>query len=535
MELAMKVLEDAHNLRNKKINKIEKMKEEQNPMDFIKSFTEFCQGSYEETVTSSHTKHFLKCLGLYDKGTSDTFVIRIRIPGGQLSAKQALKLSVASKKYGNDYIDITTRGQIEFRYLKFKELPSLLKDLNSVGISAYQCAGDNFRGVVTSPLDSYSKTSPINTMPLLLEIQSVFLKNEAWMGTLPRKFNIAILGDSINTCNIFGNDCAFALASKDGEFGFNLYLGGKVGVQARDLNLFIKPTEVKDVFEAVITLYKSYGFRDNRNKNRLTFLLDAVSLEEFAKSIKEYSNLNLADAGELLVKNEFTLDDSSSIELKNNKSALHFGIPSGIFSGSDLKEAALLAQKYDGVIRLTYEQSFYLITDTSNIEDIRQSDLYVKYNSFHNIYFNNQIACAGRNECSFGVIPGKADAIEMAHYLNENIPIKDGKIRMYWSACPKGCGIHGVADIGFEGAKAKDEEGKSCFGVKIFIGGKAASSILEARQLTKAITIPKAQELTRELISIYKNEKEEDETFESFDTRVLSHLEIEEIQTRIGL
>ena len=531
----MQVLEEAHNLRNKKINKIEKMKSEQNPMDFIQSFEEFCQGSYEEVVTDAHTKHFLKCLGLYDKGTSETFVIRIRIPGGQLSVEQALKLAQCSKKYGNDYIDITTRGQVEFRYLKFNELPSLLKDLETVGITATQCAGDNFRGVVTSPLDSYSKTSPIETMPLLKEIQSVFLKQEAWMGTLPRKFNIAILGDSINTCNIFGNDCAFALASKDGEIGFNLYLGGKVGVQARDLNLFIKPEEVKEVFAAVISLYKEYGFRDNRNKNRLTFLLDAVSLEEFAKSIKEQSKLDLPDAGELLVKDEFTLDDSSSIELKDNKSAIHFGIPSGIFCGSDLKEAALLAQKYDGVIRLTYEQSFYIITNTSNIEDIKQSPLYTKYDSYHNIYFNNQIACAGKNECSFGVILGKPDAIEMAEYLNKEIPIKNGKVRMYWSACPKGCGIHGVADIGFEGAKAKDEEGNSCYGVKIFLGGKAASSILEARQLTKAVTMPKAQELTRELINIYKNEKEENETFESFDTRVLSHLEIEEIQTRIGL
>jgi len=531
----MKVLEEAYNLRNKKINKIEKMKSEQNPMDFIKSFEEFCKGEYEEVVTDSHTKHFLKCLGLYDKGTKDTFVIRIRIPGGQLSTEQALKLSEASKKYGNDYIDITTRGQVEFRYLKFNELPDLLKDLNSVGISAIQCAGDNFRGVVTSPLDSYSKTSPIETMPLLKEIQSVFLKQEAWMGTLPRKFNIAILGDSVNTCNIFGNDCAFALASKDGEFGFNLYLGGKVGVQARSANLFVKPSQVKEVFDAVISLYKTYGFRDNRNKNRLTFLLDAVSTDVFAKSIKEYSKLDLSDAGELLVKDEFILDDSSSIELKDNKSAIHFAIPSGIFSGSDLKEAALLAEKYDGSIRLTYEQSFYIISDSSNIEAIKQSSLYTKYDAYHNIYFNNQIACAGKNECSFGVILGKADAIEMAHYLNKHIPIKDGKVRMYWSACPKGCGIHGVADIGFEGAKAKDEDGKSCFGVKIFIGGKAASSILEARQLTKAVTIPKAQELTRELISIYKNEKEENETFESFDTRVLSHLDIEQIQTRIGL
>ena len=71
--------------------------------------------------------------------------------------------------------------------------------------------------------------------------------------------------------------------------------------------------------------------------------------------------------------------------------------------------------------------------------------------------------------------------------------MEKGKIRMYWSACPKGCGVHGVADIGFEGAKAKDEDGIACDGVKIFLGGKATTKILEARQLSKAIPLKKAQ------------------------------------------
>jgi ferredoxin-nitrite reductase len=123
----------------------------------------------------------------------------------------------------------------------------------------------------------------------------------------------------------------------------------------------------------------------------------------------------------------------------------------------------------------------------------------------------------------------------MANYLNKEIPMKKGKVRMYWSACPKGCGVHGVADIGFEGAKAKDEEGNFCDGVKIFIGGKATKEIVEARQLSKAIPIQKAQEVVKELLTIYKNEMINDESFESFDSRVLSKLTIEEIQAKVGL
>lgn len=530
----MTKLEEAYELRNKKINKIEKLKEESIPLDFFNSLKELSKLPYEEAFTDAQKKHFLKCFGIYDKGSSDTFAIRIRIPAGQLSVKQALHMAKTCKTYGNDYIDLTTRAQMEFRYLKLPELPTVLEELESVGITTFQTAGDNLRGVTTSPFDGLSKSEKISCRNLVDEIQSVFLKNEDFIGTLPRKFNTSILGDVINDCNIFGHDCAFALAKKDEEYGFNIYVGGKVGVQARPLDIFVKENQVKKVFECLLNLFKIYGFRDNRNKNRLNFLLDAVSLEEFKKALIEESQLELKDAGELLVKEELEFDDISVIKLKDNKSAVHFCIPSGVFNGSDLKEAGEIAQELDGEIRLTYEQSFYIICNDNDLQKVKDSKLYKKYASYHNIYFNNQIACAGTNECSFGVIANKPDAIDMANYLNKEVPLENGKVRMYWSACPKGCGIHGVADIGFEGAIAKDEEGNRCDGVKIFLGGKATKSIKEARQITKAVTLDEAKVIVKNLISFYKNKKLTNESFEDFETRTLSHLGTDELNKIIN-
>lgn len=530
----MKNLEDAYQRRNKKINKIELLKQEQKALDFWNDFENICNGKYEN-LSDVHEKHLLKCFGIYDKGTSDSFTIRIRIPFGQFTPLQAQKIAQTSKIYGKSCIDLTTRGQIEFRHLNLHELPSVLKELESVGITTFQTAGDNFRGVITSPLDAYSKTSLIDCETLFNDIQDVFLKNEDYIGTLPRKFNTGILGDTINDCNIFGHDCAFVLASKNEELGFNLYLGGKVGVQARPLNLFIKPEQVKTVFKTIVDLFKKYGFRDNRNKNRMTYFLDEIGIEEFEKAVIQTSNLDLETAGILLVKDEYKINKTSTISLKDNKTAIYFPIPSGIFSAGDLESLGTLMKGTNSIMRLTHEQSFFIITDNENIDLIKNSAVYNKYSSFHSIYFNNQIACAGINECSFGVISSKADAIEMAIYLNQYIPIENGKVRMYWSACPKGCGVNGVADIGFEGAIAKDKNGNSCDGVKIFIGGKATKSVLEARQLTKAIPIPKAQEIVRELLNIYKNERIDDESFENFDSRILSVLSIEQIQERIGL
>jgi ferredoxin-nitrite reductase len=100
---------------------------------------------------------------------------------------------------------------------------------------------------------------------------------------------------------------------------------------------------------------------------------------------------------------------------------------------------------------------------------------------------------------------------------------------MYWSACPKGCGIHGVADIGFEGCIAKDEEGNKVNGVHILLGGKATKEVEEARVIAKSVPLTKAKYIVKDLMEKYRDEKLDGESFEAYDSRVLSKLTVEEI------
>ena len=132
------------------------------------------------------------------------------------------------------------------------------------------------------------------------------------------------------------------------------------------------------------------------------------------------------------------------------------------------------------------------------------------------------IACAGTHTCSFGVIPNKPDAIDMAHFLNSEIAIENAVIRMNWSACPKGCGVHGIADIGFEGCKAKDSDGVRVDGVHIFIGGKITREAKEAHTLHKALPLVEAKYHVKYLLKTYAKHKQRAETYEAFDDRFLS-------------
>ncbi len=516
----MKLLQEAFNARNKKQNKIEKIKELKTPQCVIDNLKTICENGYKN-LDVNDAKYFLKCYGIYDKG-DNSFMIRVRIPAGQLNYEQSQMIGKLALEFGDNYIDVTTRQQIELRYLKLENLYTILTSLESVGITTYQTGVDNLRNIVTDALDNISHDSIIHTLPLIEKLQDIFMKNDDYISTLPRKFNTAILGSATNTCNIFGHDCCFALASKDGEYGFNVYLGGRVGMQAQCADIFVTEENIELFFTTLLDLFKEFGFRDNRNKNRLVFLIQAVGMEAFIIALKEKASCSFQTAGVNLISSK-SLVVGNKIFQKDNQLSKKIIVAAGITSGSDLIELSDCANKYaSGDLRLSYDQNIYIINiHKSNYTKLDQNPIIKKYSSYNNIYFNDMIACAGTKTCSFAVIPNKSDAINMATYLQNEVPLIDAKVRMNWSACIKGCGIHGIADIGFEGCKAKDSEGHNCDGVHILIGGKITTKAIEASYFIKSVPVTRAKYYVKYLLLAYSQLKELNESFEEFETRVL--------------
>lgn len=515
----MTTLIQANEARSVKRHKIESIKDTFSASEAWERLIGYSKTGYAG-ITEEDKEFVLKSFGVFDReATPERFMIRVRIAGGQLSVAQATALANAAKLYGQDYIDITTRQQAELRYISIEELPEALALLESVGLTSYQTGVDNFRNILIDPLDGLAHDNIIPCFGILQEIQSVFLKNDEWITRLPRKFNIGINGSLSNRCNIFGQDLALTLAQKDGIYGFNLFLGGRVGVLAKNADMFVLPSQAKAVFMAVASLFKRFGFRDNRNKNRLVFLIEAVGMAEFREAIIEELGHAMPRAGETLSQLEGG-DHYGKIALKDGSFALYAAVPSGVFSGSDLTDAAKIASAQNGAIRLTIEQNL-IITGVSDENDALKSPLFAKYPNHPSSYMANLIACAGSEHCPFGVIPGKPDAIEMGEYLSRTVPIDNAKIRLYWSACIKGCGIHGAGDLGFLGCKTK-HNGATVPGVDIFIGGTLSGGGGEGHLLLKGIVLEHAREYVAELMRQYRDLRSPKESMEHFIIRLQS-------------
>ena len=518
----MEALQKAYEARAKKVNKIEKVKELKNPQVAFDKLEEYAKGGYG-SIPDEDKKYFLKCFGIYDRpATPERFMLKLRTSGGYISATQAKVIGECAKEFADDYIDFTTRQQCELRYLRIEDLPTIIKRLEAVGIDGYQTGVDNIRSIMTDPLDDMAFDNVLPSHNTLLKLQDMFMYKQEWISTLPRKFNTAITGSFSNRCNAYCHDISFVLAQKNGVFGYNMFLGGKVGVVGKNADIFLKnEDEVLAAFSSTIDIFKEYGFRDNRNKNRLHFLIESVGIDEFTSAIRKHSKIDFALGGESMTKIDFSDSEHGKVQLRNGSFGVHTVVPSGMFTGSALIEVAKLSEIYgDSEIRLDMEQSFYIM-GVKDVDTLLKEEFFNTYKSVNTPYLNHLIACAGTQHCPFGVIENKNDAIEMSKYLNEKVPLSSGRIRMYWSACVKGCGIHGLGDIGFEGCKAKIN-GETVSGVHISLGGKISSKGVEGYTVIKSAPLIYAKYYVESLMLEYKNSRLKDENFEQFHDRILS-------------
>jgi len=405
-------------------------------------------------------------------------MVRIRITHGKLSPEQAKIIAHLSKKFGRDEVDLTSRQQIQLRWIELKDLPEVLKALETVGLSTLQTGMDNIRNITGDPLSGLVDTSFIDTIPIAKSIENLFLGKKQY-ADLPRKFNLALLGSRVDAINCKYNDLCFYLAHKGDIVGFNVYAGGKIGsngpVPAFDLNIFVGPYEAVDVSKAVFELYSDMGSREDRNKNRLYFLIKEMGVEGFRQEIERRLLRNLQDKGEELV--EKAGERCGIIKQKNGLYAVSIVVPAGIFTGRDLERVSYLAKRYaSGEIRLSVYQNLYIVNvPEENLDELLNDEMFERYSISDSPYFNGLMACQGSKTCAFGVIENKPDAIKLANYLSQNLP-REKPIRMHWSGCAKGCGQHGAGDIGFVGTKVKID-GEVKLAVDVFLKGQKLGTI----------------------------------------------------------
>jgi len=504
-----------------RVNKFEVVKKELHPFDdeFRRRMERYFEEGDWESIPEDDRDIRFKWYGVfYRKATPGYWMIRIRVPNGRLTYEQAKVISHLSEKFCRGEVEITSRQQIQIRWIELKNVPEILNALQSVGLSTLQTGMDNIRNVTGDPLTGLAEDSLIDTLRLTKDITSVFLGKKEY-ADMPRKFNVAVLGSQTDTINAMYNDICLYLARKDGKLGFNLYLGGKIGsggpVKAVDMNLFVEPYEAPDLCRCIFDIYSTFGNREDRTRNRLFFLVQEWGVDRFREEIEQRMYRSLPEKGEDLV--EKWGEREGVVNLRNGTFAVLAVVPAGKIKAEDLRGFAELSRKYGSrELRLTVYQNLYVPNvPEENLDHILNHELFQRYPTVSSPFMTHLIACAGSDTCGFGVIPNKSDAVRVAEHLSRNLKL-DIPLRTHWSACAKGCGQHGSGDLGFVGTKTKIN-GEAVLAVDIFAGG---STTREGFKVVQGLPLDRAEEAAEALVKFYLDNRQEGESFADFAHRV---------------
>lgn len=479
------------------INPQEKVKIEKEPMKLFmeNGIEELAKLSMEEIDKEKSTKDDidvrLKWLGLFHrrKHQYGRFMMRLKLPNGVTTSAQTRYLASVIRKYGKDgCADVTTRQNWQIRGVVLPDVPEILRGLTEVDLTSLQSGMDNVRNPVGNPLAGIDPDEIVDTRPytnLLSQFITANSRGNPEFTNLPRKWNVCVVGSHDLYEHPHINDLAYMPAMKDGRFGFNLLVGGffspKRCAEAVPLDAWVSADDVLPACKAVLEAYRDLGTRGNRQKTRMMWLIDELGIEGFrSEVVKRVPRQELErESSEDLVQKQWERRDYFGVHPQKQEGLSYVGlhIPVGRVQADDMDELARLADIYGtGELRLTVEQNIII----PNIEDskiealLKEPLLKDRFSPEPPLLMQGLVACTGKEFCGQAIIETKARAMKVTEEVQRLVSVSK-PVRMHWTGCPNTCGQVQVADIGFMGCMARDENGKICEGADVYVGGRVGS------------------------------------------------------------
>ncbi len=463
------------------MNRIEALKVEKDGLDVQEDLIRFAREGWK--TIADDDKERLKWVGVFQRRpTPGHFMMRVRMPNGVLTSAQARLLGDITRTTGRNVADLTTRQQIQLRWLTIEGVPDVMARLEAAGLSSLQTGMDNIRGIVGCPATGLTPNELFDTVPIAREFQRLFLGNREFTN-LPRKFNVSITGCPEHCTPGETQDISMtpAWATIDGAevAGLNVAVGGKQGsggpVFARSLDAFVRPAEAAEVCAAIALVFRDHGPRESRSKARLAFLLDEWGPERFRKELVARLGRELPSAGR--DARGATVSDHVGVFRERAPGLSYVGLktPVGRVTGDQLLELANLADSYGrGELRITPTQNVIIPhVDDRRLGDLTQERLLRELPYNPSEVQRGLVSCTGTDFCNLALIDTKTRAMALAREFETRIG-RGRPITVRWSGCPASCGNHHTADVGLQGCKVK-VDGKIVDGVHVFVGGRGGS------------------------------------------------------------
>ncbi|MEP7108685.1 MAG: NADPH-dependent assimilatory sulfite reductase hemoprotein subunit [Ferruginibacter sp.] len=422
-----------------------------------------------------------------------SYMIRLRLPGGFLTAKEWIAANNIAGENSTGVIKITTRQTIQLHGLIKAKIKPTIQAFNEAHLDSIATCGDINRNVSCSsnpgesPLHdkvfAYADKISMLLMPKTKAYYEIWLDEEMIIDKkveedplyqdryMPRKFKIGIAIPPNNDVDVFTNDIGLIAIIEDNELkGFNFAIGGGLSTTHGNTETYARlgtvigfaDTEekvLKAVYE-ILTVQRDYGNRSDRKLARLKYTLDRMGVDEYRKEVEKrtgfqfepprpFSFTSRTDryGWEQSAKGKwhYTLFIENGRILDDEKSAL---------------KSALLEVAKTGKTNFLFTSNQNMII--SDVADKDKADIHkillrfkiIEHTETASAIRKNAIACVALPTCPLALAEGQRYMPELLSRV-EPLLVKNGleneNIIMRMTGCPNGCARPYAAEIGLVG------------------------------------------------------------------------------------
>ncbi|WP_207841224.1 nitrite/sulfite reductase [Williamsia soli] len=418
------------------------------------------------------------------------FMMRVRCDGGALSTEQLRTVGQLSTEFARDTADLSDRENVQYHWINIENVPEIFERLESVGLKTTEACGDCPRIILGSPLAGEATDEVLDPTPAIDEIVRRYIGDPKY-SNLPRKFKTAISGLQDVAHEI--NDVAFiGVNHPEHGPGLDLWVGGGLSTNpmlAQRVGAWIPLDEVPDVWEAVVSVFRDYGYRRLRTKARLKFLIKDWGIEKFRQVLEdEYLGRKLVD-GPAPIPLTAPRDHIGVQKLKSGLNSVGFAAIAGRVSGTKLTAVADAAERAgSNRIRFTpYQKLVVLDVPDDKVEQLIEEIAPHGLEARPSPWRRNLMACSGIEFCklSFTETRKRSQVLvpELEKRLADVNEQLDVPITVNINGCPNSCARAQIADIGFKGMLVEDGDGNTVDGFQVHLGGSLGQDSAFGRKL----------------------------------------------------
>lgn len=478
-------------------------------------------------------------------------MVRCSVPGGRLRPEQWFEVDRLADELADGALRLTSRQGVQYHFVHKGKLHSLLNQLNRGLVTTYAACGDVVRNVmVTSApyrgrdlaqLDSLARTISNRFRPRSESYWDLWLDGERAISAgpappesgvvepiygdvyLPRKFKFGIAVPGDNSIDVYSQDCGIVpIDDADGRPGAVFVVGGGLGRSHKNPSTFprlgdhlawVPEEEIPEVAEAVVTLFRDFGNREDRSHARLKYVVEERGIHWVREEVERRIGHRLADPVELPPWGG-ARDHLGWHRQDDDRWFLGLPVPTGRLDdrpGRARRSAVRrILEEHATEIRITPHDNLLLCgihtQDRPAVEAILGSHGVPRVDQLR-VTETSSMACPALPTC--GLALGEAERVlpelvDVIHGLLEERDLAELRIETRMTGCPNGCARPYVAELGVVART------KSAY--DLWIGGDPAGTRL-AEPVAEGVPFTRISDVLARLLDGYLSGRRPTEGF----------------------